>query len=127
MKPYVRPISNAWWLKHPHYLRFMLREFSAVFIAAYVIIFLVMILRISQGQAAYEAFWAYLQSPLAILFHAVALAFALLHTISWFQLTPKAMAVWKGEERVPPAMLIIPNYVAWVVLSGVVAWIVLGG
>ena len=127
MKPYVRPISAGWWLHRAPYLRFMLREFSSVFIAAYVVLFLVMIRRVSQGQAAFEAFWADLQSPLAILFHVVALAFALLHTISWFQLTPKAMAVWKGEERVPPAMLIIPNYVAWVVLSGVVAWIVLGG
>ena len=127
MKPYVRPISAGWWLKRPPYLRFMLREFSSVFIAAYAIIFLVMIYRVSQGPAAYGEFWEALKSPLAILFHAVALAFALLHTISWFQLTPKAMAVWKGDERVPAAMLIVPNYVAWVVLSGLITWIVLGG
>ena len=68
-----------------------------------------------------------MRSPLAILFHVVGLAFALLHTITWFNLTPKAMAVWKGEERLPPAMMIVPNYIAWIVVSGVVTWVVLAG
>jgi len=126
-KPYVRPISATWWLKRSSYLLFMLRELSSVFVAGYVVIFLVMIRRLSQGPAEYEAFLAALRSPLAILFHIVALAFALLHTITWFNLTPKAMAVWRGEERLPAAMLIVPNYVAWIVLSGVIAWFVLGG
>ena len=127
MKPYVRPISAGWWLRRSPYLLFMLREISSVFVAAYVVLFLVMIQRVSQGQAAYEEFLVGLQSPSAILFHVVALAFALLHTITWFQLTPKAIAVWRGEERMPAAMLIVPNYVAWFVISGVIAWIVLGG
>ena len=127
MKPYVRPMPAGWWLRRSPYLLFMLREISSVFVAAYVVLFLVMIQRVSQGQAAYEEFLGGLQSPLAVLFHVVALAFALLHTITWFQLTPKAIAVWRGEERMPAAMLIVPNYVAWFVISGVVAWIVLGG
>jgi fumarate reductase subunit C len=127
MKPYVRPISATWWLKRSSYLLFMLRELSSVFVAGYVVIFLVMIRRLSQGPAEYEAFLATLGSPLAILFHIVALAFALLHTITWFNLTPKAMAVWRGEERLPAAAMIVPNYVAWIVVSGVIAWFVLGG
>ena len=127
MKPYIRPMPATWWLKRSPYLLFMLREFSSVFVAAYVVIFLVMIRRLSEGQAAYEAFLASLQSPLAILFHIVALAFALFHTITWFHLTPKAMAVRIGEERVKPALIIAPNYAAWAVVSAVVAWILLKG
>ena len=127
MKPYIRPMPATWWLKRSPYLLFMLREFSSVFVAAYVVIFLVMIRRLSEGQAAYQAFLASLQSPLAILFHIVALAFALFHTITWFHLTPKAMAVRIGEERVKPALIIAPNYAAWVVVSAVVAWILLKG
>jgi fumarate reductase subunit C len=105
----------------------MVREFTSVFVGAYVVIFLVMIRRLSEDQAAYESFMASLKSPLAILFHVVALAFALFHTITWFHLTPKAMAVRIGEERVKPALIIAPNYVAWVVVSAIVAWIVLQG
>ena len=126
-KPYVRPISATWWLKRSSYTLFMLRELSSVFVAGYVVLFLLMIRRLSQGPAEYEAFLTSLQSPLAILFHVVALAFALLHTITWFNLTPKAMAVWRGEERLPAAMMIVPNYVAWIVVSGVIVWFVLRG
>jgi fumarate reductase subunit C len=117
----------TWWLKRTPYLLFMLREFTAVFVGAYVALFLVMIRRLNEGQAAYDAFLASLRSPLAILFHVVALAFALFHTITWFHLTPKAMAVRIGEERVKPALIIAPNYVAWAVVSAVVAWILLKG
>jgi fumarate reductase subunit C len=106
---------------------FMLRELSSVFVAGYVVLFLMMIRLLAQGPAEYEAFMATLRSPGAILFHVVALAFALLHTITWFNLTPKAMAVWRGEERLPPAMMIVPNYVGWIVISGVIAWFVLRG
>ena len=117
----------SWWLKRSSYLLFMLRELSSVFVGGYVVIFLMMLRNLAQGPAEYEAFMAMLRSPLAILFHVVALAFALLHTITWFNLTPKAMAVWRGEERLPAAMMIVPNYVGWVVVSGVIAWVVLGG
>ena len=125
MKPYVRPMPVTWWLRRPAYLLFMLRELSSVFVAAYLIGFLMMLHRLFQGPEAYASFLEGLKSPLAILFHVVAMAFALLHTITWFQATPKAMAVWRGEQRVPAPLLIIPNYVAWVVISAVVAWLIL--
>lgn len=127
MKLYERPMSATWWMHQKHYLLFMLREVSSVFIAVYLVMFLVMIHRvIAQDQAGYETFLEGLQSPLAILFHLVALAFALLHTITWFQLTPKAVAIWQGEKRVPPALIIFPNYVAWAIVSVVIGWLVLG-
>jgi fumarate reductase subunit C len=126
MKPYVRPMPATWWLKRSPYLLFMIRELTSVFVAAYVVIFLMMIRSLNEGQAAYEACLAELKTPLAISFHVVALAFAVFHTVTWFHLTPKAMAVRIGEERVKPAMIIAPNYVAWAVLSAIVAWFVLG-
>ena len=127
MKPYVRPMPATWWLQRRPYLIFMLREISSVFVAAYLILLLVMIHRVSGGAAGYESFLESLRSPAAIFFHIIALAFALLHTITWFNLTPQAMAVYIGEERVRPALIIAPNYVAWVVVSAIMAWVILGG
>jgi len=127
MKPYVRPMPATWWLKRTPYRLFMLRELTSVFVAAYVVIFLMMIRRLNEGQAAYQACLESLKSPLAISFHIVALAFALFHTITWFHLTPKAMAVRIGEERVKPALIIAPNYVAWAAVSAIVTWILLKG
>ncbi len=127
MKPYVRPMPATWWLRRWPYLIFMLRELSSVFVAAYLILLLVMIYRVSQGSAAYASFLETLRSPFAIFFHVVALAFALLHTITWFNLTPQAVAVRVGEDRLRPGLIIAPNYVAWVIVSAIVAWILVKG
>jgi fumarate reductase subunit C len=127
MKTYVRPMPVTWWMRRGAYVFFMVREITSVFIAAYLVLFMVMIYRLNQGQAAYESFLECLKSPLAIAFHVVALAFALFHTCTWFNLTPKALVVRVGEERLPPAAVIIPNYLAWIVVSGIVGWIIVKG
>ncbi len=90
MKPYIRPMPRDWWLQRLPYLSFMAREVSSIFVAAYVVVFMVMLQRISQGPEAYQTFLDSLQSSLAILFHIVALAFALIHTLSWFSPDPQS-------------------------------------
>jgi fumarate reductase subunit C len=125
MKTYERPMPLTWWLQRKPYFVYMVREATSIFVAAYLIVFLVMLHRLSQGSAAYESFLETLKSPLAILFHVVALTFALFHTITWFHLTPKAIAVWKRDERVPDHLLTIPNYVVWILISAVVCWFIL--
>jgi fumarate reductase subunit C len=127
MKTYVRPMAATWWLQRGSYIFFMLREFTSVFIAAYLVLCLVMIHRFYLGQAAYESFLESLKSPLAILFHVVALAFALFHTCTWFNLTPKALVVRVGEERLPAAAIVVPNYLAWIVVSAIIGWFVVKG
>lgn len=125
MKPYIRPMPRDWWLQRLPYLSFMAREVSSIFVAAYVVVFMVMLSRISQGPEAYQAFLSSLESPLAILFHVVALAFALIHTLSWFSLTPKAMMLYIGENRVPSVLILGSHYVAWIAISAFVVWILL--
>ncbi len=125
MKPYIRPMPRDWWLQRLPYLSFMAREVSSIFVAAYVVIFMVMLSRISQGPEAYQAFLASLESPLAIFFHVVALAFALIHTLSWFSLTPKAMMLYIGEDRVPSYWILGSHYAAWIAISAFVAWMIL--
>ena len=117
-------MSATWWLKRPSYVLFMLREFSCVFVGAYAVWFLMLLKRLSEGPEAYAAFLEGLRSPAAILFHVVALAFALLHTITWFQAAPRAVAVWRGEERLSDAKIILPNYAVWIVVSALLVWIV---
>ncbi len=125
MKPYIRPMPRDWWLQRLPYLSFMAREVSSIFVAAYVVVFMVMLQRISQGPEAYQTFLDSLQSSLAILFHIVALAFALIHTLSWFSLTPKAMMLHIGEDRVPSGLILGSHYVAWIAISAFVAWMIL--
>ena len=55
------------------------------------------------------------------------LAFVLYHAVTWFQLTPKAMAVRLRGRRVPDIAIAGSAFAGWVVVSAVVAWLVLRG
>ena len=79
----------------------------------------------AQGPEAYAEFLARLATPLSLALDTVAFLFVLFHTITWLNLTPKAMVVRWRRVRVPDAVIIGLNYAAWLVLSGVVAFVLL--
>ena len=124
-RPYPRTVSKTWWLKRWPYRIFMLRELSAVFVAAYVVLLLVLVTKVHDGASAFEGYLDTLQSPGLIGFHVVALLFVMLHAITWFQAVPKGLPIRRGEERVPPAAIIGASYAGWLVVSVVVAAIFL--
>ncbi len=124
-RPYPRTVSYTWWLKRWPYRIFMLRELSAVFVAAYVVLLLVLVMKVHDGAAAFQDYLDFLQSPVLIAFHVVALLFVILHAITWFQAVPKGLPLRRGEERVPPALMIGASYAGWLVVSAVVAAIFL--
>lgn len=119
-KEYIRPMTATWWLKHPAYLKFMVREFTSVFIAGYCIVLLVLMYRAEHGGAGFQAFYESLSHPVSVGLHLVALGFALFHSITFFNLTPRALVVRRGEERLPDAAIAGAHYAAWVVVSVVV-------
>ena len=125
MRPYQRSMSPTWWLNKRNYLLFMLRELTSVFIAAFLVLYLVQLAQLEWGAEAYTAFLDRLASPGWIVFHLLALVAALYHSITWFNLLPQVMVVWRGEERVPSGFIAGSNYVAWLVISVVIGWIVL--
>ena len=125
-KPYLPPMPRDWWNKKSAYRMFMLRELSSVFVALFVVELLCFVAQAGKGKAAISEFLTELQSPLYMGFHAVVLAFALLHSITWFNLTPKVMVIRLGEDRVPDVLVAGSNYVACLVVSLILWWIVGG-
>ena len=123
-RPYRRPVSaTSWWLAQPRYIRYMARETSCVFIGAYTGVLVVGLMRLAEGAAAWSAYLASMSTPGSIIFHLIALAFALYHTTSWFNLTPKAMPVQVGEIRLPGRVIVGAHYAGWAVLSLIVLFL----
>jgi len=52
----------------------------------------------------------------------LALAFAVYHSVTWFNLTPKALPLQLGEEFVPDAVISGAHFGAWAVLSAAVLY-----
>ena len=124
---YRKRVSIYWWLEKWSWLKFILREISSVFVAFFVVMTLLQIRALGQGPEAYANFQGSLQSPLLLALHVLSFFFLLFHTITWFNLTPRAMAVRIRGRRIPDFFVAAPNYVAWIVISGVLAWLLLRG
>ena len=88
VKSYIRPMSG-WWHKNPYYVRYMIRESSSVFLGIYALILLVGLLRLTQGQAAYDAWREAMVSPGSIVFHCLALLTVGYHAYTWWKVAPK--------------------------------------
>jgi len=123
-KQYIRAVPSNWWLQKRSYTLFMVRELTSAFIAGYSIFLIVLVYRASQGVEEFARFCDALKSPLSIFLHLLVLAAALYHSITWFNLTPKIMAFWRGEEKVSDTAIQGANFVLWLVVSAVVAAIV---
>jgi fumarate reductase subunit C len=103
---------KGWWLKHPYYLKYMIRESTAVFVTVYALILLNGAWNLRIGQAHYEAWLASLQHPLAIGFHLVAMAAAAYHTFTWFHVSPKVVPhFYMNTRRIPDALITGVQYV----------------
>jgi fumarate reductase subunit C len=122
---YRRRVSVWWWLQNRSYAGFVLRELTSVFVAFFAGVYLWQLRALAQGPEAYAQFLARLKTPLFLALDAVAFVFVLFHTITWFNLTPKAMVVRLRGKRVPDHVVVGLNYVAWLVVSGVLAFILL--
>jgi fumarate reductase subunit C len=116
-KPYVRAMTWRWIFRHPRYVRYMAREFSCLFIGGWTLLMVWGLKQLAQGPDAWAAFLECLKSPASIAFHVLALAFAAYHSITWFNLTPKALPLQLGEEFVPDAAISGAHFGAWAALS----------
>jgi succinate dehydrogenase subunit C len=125
---WYRPrVSTYWWLWRWVYLKFILREISSIAVAYFVVLLLLQLRALSHGPEAYAAFQAWLKVPQIIALNSVCLLFVLLHTITWFNLAPRAIVVRVRGKRVPDRLIAGSNYVAWLVVSVAVAWLILRG
>ncbi|WP_345607949.1 succinate dehydrogenase/fumarate reductase transmembrane subunit [Pseudonocardia adelaidensis] len=120
---YRQPVSLFWWTKRRSYLVFVLRELSSVAVAWFVVHFLLLVTAVHDGPAAYRAFLDWSATPLVLVVDLVALAFVVLHAVTWFTLAPKAIVVRMQGRPVPPRAVAAGHFGAWVVVSAIVAWV----
>lgn len=123
---YVKRVPIFWWIKKWSYTKFILRELSSVVVAAYAVVLILLVSAVHAGPDDYHALIDAFRNPVSIGLHVVALGFALLHSVTWFNLAPKAIVIRVGKWVVPPTLIAGMNYAAWIVVSAVVVWILFG-
>jgi fumarate reductase subunit C len=116
-RPYLRPM-RGWWRRDPFFVRYMVREATAVAVGVYAIILAVGLLRLAQGEAAWNGWLAALRSPWSLLLHAVLLFAMAVHAKSWFEIMPKTMPMlFVGERRVAARTITLAGWAAVLIAS----------
>ena len=114
---YSRPMAG-WYTKNPYFMRYMLREGTAVFLAIYAIILLNGLSALARGMESYERWLGFIGSSFSILLHLLILAAALYHTYTWFKVAPKTMPPIKlGQEKLPATAIIAGQIAAAIFFS----------
>ncbi len=121
-KEYRPPMSPLWWTKNTNLVLFMVRELSSVFAGGYVVYLLVLLSYVRSGNDS--AFYRMLTNKFSIALQLVALIFVTYHSVTWFNLTPKIMVIWRGEEKVSPVLIAGFNYALWLIMSIVVVFFI---
>ena len=124
---YRRRVPLLWWLSSGSYTRFIVREFTCVFVGIFALGVLLGIRAVYQGPEAYAEFLGRMRSPFFLALNILGLLFVVYHSITWFHLAPKSMVVRFGDKRVPDSLVVAMHYLAWIVLSVAVTWILVGG
>lgn len=123
---YHRSHRWAWFLERPGYLRFMIRELTGFFMAAYLIVLIVTLAKVGGGEATAAEWLRTLSSTGWKAAHAVALAATIWHTITFFAAVPQAMPIFLGENRLPaPIAKVIMGYGPWLTVTAIILWGVL--
>lgn len=125
-RPYLRPMTR-WWKRDPYYMRYMARELTALAVAAYALILCVGVVRLAQGEAAWNGWLAALRSPQSIALHLVLLVAMVVHAKSWFEIMPKTMPmIHVGGKRLADRAITRAGWAATGVASLVLLALVWG-
>ena len=121
-KPYIEPVKATWWLRNKTYLKYIFRELTSLFtlwiaIELLVIIILAVIMpepgnpwNSIDAQAAISDF---IQNPIVIGLNILSLIAILFHTVTWFNIMPKAVRFFRSRR--PEDTRLIPP-VFWISL-----------
>lgn len=117
---------DGWWKKNPYYVEYVIHESTALFVAAYALVLLVGLVRLGQGEVAWNGWLGALKSPLSLVFHAALLVGAVYHTYSWYVVMPITMPpIIVGGKKLSSSAITVGGLLAVVVVS-VVTFVLVG-
>jgi fumarate reductase subunit C len=120
---FQRPMTG-WWRRDPFFVRYMAREATAPFVAAYAIMLLVGIVSLARGEAAYTAWLEALRSPGWIAAHVLLVGIFAYHSYTWFRIMPKTMPPIRVAGRKLGPALITSAGIAVAALLSIAGWLI---
>ncbi|HYT12131.1 MAG TPA: hypothetical protein VEL12_05010 [Candidatus Nitrosopolaris sp.] len=119
---YRPQMPRGWWLRQRHYFLYIVREFTALPLALWLLWLLFEIHRAANGPKGFYAS----SSPVFIAFSVIVLGFALYHSYTFLSLAGVIMNFKLMGKPIPSRAIVIAMFAAWFVASVVIAAVLIG-
>jgi len=114
--PWRMPVN--WWTRSRHYFWYIVREFTAVPLALWLLWLLVEIRRAGDGPAHYAP-----HSSLAfVVFSVIVLLFSLYHSFTFLSLAGSILHFKLMDRPVSSNLIVLSQFAMWAVASGVIGF-----
>jgi len=116
-REYPWRMPREWWIRNRHYAQYIVREFTSVPMALWMLWFLVEIQRVQNGPHGY-----YPHMSLGfVIFSVICLAFALYHSVTFLSLAGVIIHVNVGDRPIPSRLIVFTMFGLWAVASVLIA------
>ncbi|HEY8680171.1 MAG TPA: hypothetical protein VIN01_03870 [Candidatus Dormibacteraeota bacterium] len=96
VRTYRKPLGNDWWVRRPSYFLYMVREFTVVFMVAWLLWFLYEVWLLKQ-----KSFVSLTGNYAVLVFSLVCLFFTLWHAVTFLNLSGLILRVPLGDRFLP--------------------------
>ena len=118
-----RPAMGAgWWTRKRHYFLYMVREFTALPLALWLLWLLFEIQRAGRGATGYYP----PRSTAFVVFSGVCLLFALYHSFTFLKLAGVILHVNVLDKPVPSGLIVASMFGMWIVASLAIGAVLIG-
>jgi fumarate reductase subunit C len=121
-REYQPQMSRGWWLRQRHYFLYIVREFTALPMALWLLWLLFEIQRASRGPASFYA----TSSAVFIVFSVIVLGFALYHSYTFLSLAGVIINIKLLGKPIPSRLIVLSQFGLWFVASIVIAAVLIG-
>jgi fumarate reductase subunit C len=121
IREYRWHMPRDWWIRRRHYFTYILREFTALPLAVWLLWFLVEVQRAQNGPKSYFPH----SSTGFVIFSVICLGFALYHSITFLSLAGVILHFKVLDRPVPSQLVVLSQFGIWAVASAVIAFVLI--
>jgi fumarate reductase subunit C len=121
-RTYKPAMGAGWWMRKGHYFWYMVREFTSLPLAAWLLWLLFEIQRAGRGASGYYP----PGSTAFVIFSVIVLLFALYHSFTFLSLAGVILHFKVLGKPVPSRLVVASQFGAWLVASIVIGAVLIG-
>jgi fumarate reductase subunit C len=115
-------VPAGWWLRNRHYFLYVVREFTALPMALWLLWLLFEIKSAGAGPAGYQP----PRSTAFVVFSVICLAFSVYHSYTFLKLAGVIMHLKVLDKPVPSRVIVLTMFSLWAIASIVIGAVLIG-